>query len=212
MGSLFHPVGSQSAWVYWARRGALVLAVVAVVAALIFVFRPQPQTPVAAVPDSPSVTPQAPGPSPTASESDSASPSPSPTPTGPLACDASNTTLSLAGFQKVKQDGKQSFRLGITNTGTETCVLEVKPSTFTLTVTSGTDRIWSTDDCTKWVPTQKGKLKAGKTSEFAITWTVARSSADCTLAKTTLGTGTYVASATFAGDAKARQVFQVVKA
>ena len=51
MGSLFHPIGSQPAWVYWARRGALVLAVVAVIAALIFVFRPQPEAPVAVQPD-----------------------------------------------------------------------------------------------------------------------------------------------------------------
>lgn len=207
MGSLLHPVGSQSAGVYWARRGALVLAVVAVIAALAFVFRPQPDAPVAAVPDGASVTPPA-----TPSAPTSASPTPSPTPTGPLACDATNTDLALAGYQKVKQDGKQPFALSITNTGTGTCVLDLKPSVLTLTVTSGTDRIWSTDDCTKWVPTYKGKLKAGKAYEFRITWPVARSSAGCKVSKAMLGTGTYVGSAAFAKDATARQVFQVAKA
>ena len=36
MGSLLHPVGSQPPLVYWARRGALVLAVVLVVGGLFF--------------------------------------------------------------------------------------------------------------------------------------------------------------------------------
>lgn len=210
MGSLLRPVGSQPAWVYWARRGALVLAVVAVVAALVFVFRPQPDAPVAAVPPSPPVTTEVT--TPPATPSETASPSPSPTPTGPLACDATNTELGLAGYQKVKQNGKQPFKLSLTNTGTQTCNLDFKASVFSLVVTSGSDRIWSTDDCTKWVPAQKGKLAAGKAFEFTITWPVARSSAKCKLSKATLGAGTYVASATFARDAKARQVFQVIKA
>ena len=210
MGSLLHPVGSRPAWVYWARRGALVLAVVVGVAALAFVFRPQPDVPVAAVPGTPSATPEATTPSPTPSAS--LTPSPSPTPTGPLVCNSTNTELALAGYRKVKQDGKQPFTLSLTNTGSDTCVLDFGPSAFSLTVTSGSDRIWSTDDCAKWVPTQKGKLKAGKAYEFTITWPVARSSAKCTLSKATLGTGTYVANAAFDKNAKARQVFQVVKA
>lgn len=209
MGSLFHPIGSQPAWVYWARRGALVLAVLAVIAALIFVFRPQPEAPVAGIPVVPSVTPEV---TPSTTPSVTGTPSPSPTPTGPLACDATNTSLALAGYQKVKQDGKQLFTLSLTNTGSETCLLTFSPSVFTLTVTSGTDRIWSTDDCAKWVPTQKGKLKAGKAFEFTVNWSVARSSAGCKLSKATLGTGTYVAAAAFDTNAKARQVFQVVKA
>lgn len=209
MGSLFHPIGSQPAWVYWARRGALVLAVVAVIAALIFVFRPQPEAPVAGVPDLPSVTPEV---TPSTTPSVTGTPSPSPTPTGPPACDATNTSLALAGYQKVKQDGKQLFTLSLTNTGSETCLLTFSPSVFTMTVTSGSDRIWSTDDCAKWVPTQKGKLKAGKAFEFTVSWSVARSSTGCKLSKATLGTGTYVAAAAFDTNAKARQVFQVVKA
>lgn len=208
MGSLLHPVGSEPSRTYWARRGALVLAVVAVIAALVFVFWPRPEAPVAGVPSTPSVTP----PATTPVETPSASETPTPTPTGPVACDATNTDLALAGYQKVKQDGKQPFTLSLTNTGSDTCVLDFGPSTFSLTVTSGSDRIWSTDDCAKWVPSQKGKLKAGKAFEFTITWPVARSSAKCTLSKAILGTGTYVASAAFDTNAKARQPFQVVKA
>ncbi|MGC3995710.1 MAG: hypothetical protein QM779_16595 [Propionicimonas sp.] len=210
MDSLLHPVGSQPPGVYWARRGAVVLAVVLVVAALAFVFRPQPEPVVTAQPASASVTPTATTPS--AEPTDSASPSASPTPTGPLACDASNTDLALAGYQKVAQDGKQSFKVSITNRGDATCVLTLKQSTFSLTVVSGSDRIWTTDDCEKWVPTASEKLKAGAAYEFTIAWPVARSSTGCKTSTSVLGEGTYVANATFAEDAKARQVFVVTKA
>jgi len=209
MGSLFHPVGSQPAWVYWARRGAIVLAAVLLIGLVIYMFRPQPEAPVAAVPATTAATPTV---SISAEPSTSTSPTASPTPTGPLMCDASNSTLTLAGYQKVKQDAKQTFRVGLTNTGGQPCVLDLKPSTFSLTVTSGSDRIWSTDDCAKWVPSHKQTLKAKKAYEFTISWPVARSSAGCKTTKALLGAGTYVAAATFAADAKARQVFVVTKA
>jgi hypothetical protein len=209
MGSLFHPVGSQPAWVYWARRGALVLAVVLLVAVAFNVFRPPADARVTAVPvtNSTSVTPPV-----SATPSDSESPSASPTPTGPLACDATNSSLTIAGYQKVRQDAKQPFKLALTNNGGQPCVLDLKPATFSLTVTSGTDRIWSTDDCDKWVPSHKGTLKSKKAYEFSIVWPVSRSASGCRTPKAMLGPGTYVASAAFASDAKARQVFVVTKA
>ncbi|MCA0296407.1 MAG: hypothetical protein LCH96_14085 [Actinobacteria bacterium] len=209
MGSLFHPVGSQPAWVYWARRGAIVAAAVLLIGLFVYLLRPQPEDPVAAVP---ATTPATPTISISATPTESTTPTASATPTGPLMCDASNSTLTLAGYQKVKQDAKQTFRVGLTNNGGQPCVLDLKPSTFSLTVTSGSDRIWSTDDCAKWVPTHKQTLKSKKTYEFTISWPVARSAAGCKTAKAVLGEGTYVAAATFAADAKARQVFVVTKA
>lgn len=209
MGSLLHPVGSEPARTYWVRRGAVVLAVVAVIAALVFVFRPQPDPVVTAEPPAatPSVTV-----TPTATPTESSTPTASPTPTGPLACDATNSSLSLAGYQKVAQDGKQSFRLSITNSGDATCELTLKASTFSLAVVSGKDQIWSTEHCEKWVPTASKKLKAGQAHEFSISWSVSRSAKGCRTLKSRLGPGTYVANATFAGDATARQVFVVTKA
>lgn len=185
------------------------LAVVLVVAALAFVFRPQPAAPVAAVPATPSETSVT---TPTGSPSTSVTPSATPTPTGPLACDASNSQLSLAGYQKVKQDAKQSFTLSITNTGKASCVLDLKPATFTLAVASGSDQIWTTEHCDTWVPTHKQSLKAGKAYEFTVTWPVVRSATGCKTVKGVLGTGTYVANAAFASDAKAHEVFVVTKA
>lgn len=208
MGSLLHPVGGQAPWVYWARRAGLVAALVAVVLIGYLLFRPPPAD-VAAVPAGPVTTAGQPTAStPAATETASATP----TPTGPLACDQTNSDLSLAGYQKVKQDGKQSFKVGVKNTGAQPCVLNLSAATFSLTVTSGTDRIWSTADCAKWVPAKKQTLKAQQSYEFSIAWGVRRSAQGCKEAKALLRPGTYVAEAVFADSEKSRQVFVVTKA
>jgi len=207
MGTLLHPIGGQAPWVYWARRAGLVAALVAVIVIGYLLFRPPPAD-VAAVPAGPATTASQ------ATSSAPATPSPSvtPTPTGPLACDQTNSDLSLAGYQKVKQDAKQSFKVGVKNTGAQPCVLDLSATSFSLTVTSGTDRIWSTADCAKWVPAKKQTLKAQQSYEFSIGWDVRRSAKGCKETKALLRPGTYVAQAVFADVEKARQVFLITKA
>jgi hypothetical protein len=209
MGSLLQPVGAQPARVYWARRAAVVIALVVVILVGYFLFRPTDGGNVAAAPASTATTPS---PSMTPTGTPSPADSATPTPTGPLACDQTNTGLALAGYQKVKQDAKQAFKVALTNTGGAACVLDLTAANFSLTVTSGTDRIWTTDDCAKWVPAKKQTLKPQKGYEFAIDWGVARSGAGCKVAKSLLNPGTYVATAAFSDSVKARQVFLVTKA
>lgn len=203
MGSVLHPVGKQPQQVYWVRRGIVLAAVVAVLALLIWIFRPAPAAPVTAVPAPVTVSPDTPAAGPTEIVS--------PTPSGPVACDATNTKLSVAGYQKVKQGGKQPFRVTLANTSAAECELDLSASTFSLTVTSGSDQIWSTADCAKWGPAKKATLKAGKTHEFSIEWKLTRSSTGCKQGKDPVKPGTYVGKATFAQTAEARQVFQVQK-
>ncbi len=112
----------------------------------------------------------------------------------------------------MKQNGKQTFGVAVKNTGQQPCVLDLKPANFSLTVVSGSDRIWSTDDCAKWVPAKKQTLKPQKAYEFSIPWGVNRSAPGCKVAKSQLRPGTYVANASFADTLKARQVFLVTKA
>jgi hypothetical protein len=206
MGSLLQPVGAQPGWVYWARRAGLVVALVAVIVIGFLLFRPPEPANVSAVPAGTASQPSASTPAATQT------PSATPTPTGPLACDQTNSSLSLAGYQKVKQNAKQSFKVGLKNTGAQSCVLDLTASNFSLSVTSGTDRIWSTADCAKWVPAKKQTLKAQQAYEFSIEWGVRRSAAGCNEAKGLLKPGTYVAQAVFADTVKSRQVFLVTKA
>ena len=148
--------------------------------------------------------------SPTVSASPSASVSTSPT--GPVACDPGSVALDLAGYQKVKQGSKQVLRVSIKNTAAP-CVLQVDATNFDLTVKSGTDRIWTTGDCTKWVPTSKDvKLKQGQAHQFDLTWGLVRSKSNCGTTKDVLKPGTYVATATFAKRVTALQVFTITKA
>lgn len=213
MGSLLHPVGPQSAAVYWVRRGAVLAVTALVLVGFWSLFQPQQSAPAAGgvviAAASPSVSQSSTMPTAAASTT----PTGSPSPTAAAACDATNTDLALSGYQQVKTNAKQtSFKLGITNTGKSTCVLNLSAASFALKVVSGTDRIWTTEDCAKWVPAKKTKLGAGKKYEFPIDWTVRRSSASCKLAKQTLGAGTYQAVATFASDDTAKTVFQLVAA
>lgn len=208
MGSLLQPVGAQPKWVYWARRAVVLVALAAVVGIGFVLFRPPGDSNVAAIPAGPSSAPASQTPSATPSVTESGTP----TPTGPVACDKTNTGIDLAAYKKVKQDGKQPFRIAVTNTGGNACVLDLNASNFSLTVTSGTDRIWTTADCAKWVPAKKQTLKQQKAYEFTIEWGVARSGSGCKQAKSLLNPGTYVATALFAETVKSRQVFQVSKA
>jgi hypothetical protein len=208
MGTLLHPVGAQPKWVYWARRAVLVVVLAAVVGVGFLLFRPTDDPTVAAVPAGPSSSAV----SQPASSTPSATQSSSPTPTGPVACDKTNSGLSLAAYKKVKQDAKQPFRLAVTNTGSGECILDLTATNFSLTVTSGTDRIWTTDDCAKWVPAKKQTLKPQKAYEFAVEWGVVRSGSGCKEAKSLLKPGTYVATGVFAETVKSRQVFLITKA
>jgi hypothetical protein len=210
MGSLIHPVGGQPGWVYWARRAGLVVALVAVIVIGFLLFRPPEPANIPAVPAGGATTASEPAAS-TPAATETPSVTASPTPTGPLACDQTNTGLSLAGYQKVKQDAKQSFTVGVKNTSAQPCVLDLTAVNFSLSVASGTDRIWSTADCAKWVPAKKQVLKAQQSYEFSIEWGVIRSAAGCKETKGLLNPGTYVAQAVFADTVKSRQVFLVTK-
>lgn len=185
----------------------LVVAVALVAGVWYLFFRPMDAT-VTAVPST-----QTPKVSTTPTETPSTTPSetPSPTPTGPVACDQTNTDLALAGYQKVKQGGKQPFKVALTNSSSQNCVLDVKAASFELTVTSGTDRIWSTAHCAKWVPAKKQTLKPKKAYEFSMEWPLQRSADGCKTTKDVLRPGTYVATAIFADGLKARQVFTINK-
>lgn len=138
-------------------------------------------------------------------------PKPTPTPTGPVICSKENTDLSLAGYQKVAQGGKQTFKVVLTNKGPTQCELKLTDKNFTLEVSSGKDRIWTTDHCTKWVPAEKATIKPGKTHEFTVIWPLKRSAANCKTTKDVIKPGTYVGKAAFDTAATGRQVFLVTR-
>lgn len=208
MGALLRPVGPEEPRVYWVRRGLVAVAVVVVVGLLAWALLPRGQAPVSAAPAP--TTPTASAPAPSLSPTPSESPTGSPTPTGPVACENRYVDVAVAGFQRVKVAAKQTFKVAITNTGPQPCILSVGPQSFVLTVSSGSDRIWSTADCVKWVPSKKLTAKSGAGYEFDVAWSLRRSAEGCKLGKDTLRPGTYVAKGVFADGPSATQVMQLV--
>ncbi len=205
MGSLLNPVGPEEPRVYWVRRALVLFVALALVFGLVWLAWPRPSG-VAAAPAG--TSPSAPAPS--TSPQPSTSPTPT-TPAGPVACDPTAMRLTVAGFQRVKVSTKQAFTLSVINGGTQDCILTVSPETYSLTVRSGDDRIWSTADCAKWLPAKKLTIKPETAHEFTVDWPLRRSAAGCKVVKGTLKPGTYVASAVLLEKATAKQVMQLVR-
>ena len=205
MGSLLNPVGPEEPRVYWVRRALVLFVALALVFGLVWLAWPRPSG-VAAAPAG--TSPSAPAPS--TSPQPSTSPTPT-TPAGPVACDPTAMRLTVAGFQRVKVSTKQAFTLSVINGGTQDCILTVSPETYSLTVRSGDDRIWSTADCAKWLPATKLTIKPETAHEFTVDWPLRRSKSGCKVVKGTLKPGTYVASAVLLEKATAKQVMQLVR-
>ena len=207
MGSLLHPVGPEEPRVYWVRRGLVIAVLAALIVAVVWLLLPRPAV-VAASPTGTSPSPSGPA----SATSQTAQPTPSATkPAGPQACDPAQMRLTVAGFQRVKVSTKQVFTLSVINGGSEPCVLTISPDTYSLTVSSGDDRIWSTADCDKWLPAKKLTVKPETAHEFTVEWPLRRSSATCKTGKDKLRPGTYVAKAALLEKATAKQVVLLVK-
>ena len=215
--------GPQPPVVYWIRRALVLVIAVIVIGLLVWAFSPKGGQPTAGVPapgDTPSAAGSEPAPSPSPSGSPSGgivpttstSPSPSTTP-APDACEPIGVQLDLKGFKSVKSGSKQTFSVTAENNTALPCVMEITSATFVLRVASGTDPVFSTAHCDKWLPAvKKQTLKAGATVEFKIDWKTFRSAQGCRQAKALLGAGTYIATAAYKESSTARMAFQLTKA
>lgn len=210
MSSLLHPTGSEPPQIYWRRRAVVLLAALVLVVAVVVVW-PKGTTP--APPDATSTPLNSTSASVAVSPSVSVSVSStaSPTPTAPQACLTQNLQLNTTGSNHLIQGSKQKFTTSITNSGGISCVLNLTASNFALTVTSGSDRIWSTKDCAKWVPTKKLTLKPKAKYTFEVTWPLQRSQATCKTTKAPVNPGTYVGTATFSDTLTDRVVMLITK-
>jgi len=131
------------------------------------------------------------------------------TPSAPLVCAASDVALKVAGASSVKSGSHTSIDVSFTNRGSTTCTLDFSRTPLTLKIYSGTDRIWTSADCTSWVPSGVHKLAAGKAYTFTEEWPTLRSAAGCKLRNTYLQPGTYVATATVPGGSPAQLVMSL---
>lgn len=196
--SLLHPVGPLPVRTYWVRRA---LAVAALVVAVLLLARwvtglgggaaaerttgrrPGGPTPVTA--STPTGTSSAVG-SPTAS--------PSPRPSSParlLACPDSSLSVTAATDAARYLTGvRPVLTMIVRNVGPAPCTRDLGPGARGFTIWSGSDRIWSSDDC-------EGKaaavvtLPAGASRTWTMQWSRVRSHPGCPSPGPPVRPGTY---------------------
>lgn len=224
MSSLTHPRGPEPERTYWIRRGIALAAVVAALAVLVWVasmlFGSKKGTagPVA-TPNSSTLAQNMPTPTPTPSPSASTSPTPgaskSPSasassPAVPIMCKGTDIGVDLTADSSVKSGASTTLAVKFTNNSSAACKVNFGANPLTIKIYSGSDRIWSTEDCRAWAPRgTTNPLKAGASWTFSEPWQTKRSASGCAVKSTYLQPGTYVATASIAGGASNSQVIRL---
>ncbi len=93
------------------------------------------------------------------------------------------------------------FSMVLTTRTSAACSWTVSPDTLAVKVTSGSDRVWSTQECTGAVPKQVVVVRKDVPTTVKVAWNGQRSDADCTRSTAWAEPGTYHAvAAAFGSD------------
>jgi hypothetical protein len=196
--TLWRPTGRLPARVYWTRR-LMVLAVLAVLAAVIAVSvgggGSHRRGSAAGAPT--------PSPTPTATETSAA-------PTPPLRCRHRDLEVTAATDQTTYPAGVEP-RLSavVRNVSAQPCRFVTSTAKRIWTITSGTDRVWSSADCTGSDTPGHERLKPGKTITYALVWNRHRSARGCPTATPAADPGTYLLDVAVNGVRSATVVFHL---
>ena len=112
-------------------------------------------------------------------------------------CPTGDLRPTLTGPKKVKATKSASFAVSLINGSSKSCYLKVASANYTLTVVSGKDKIWSTQDCPAAVPTESRKLAPQKSLDWKMTWNGQRSGKGCSKQQEKPKAGYYWAIANF---------------
>jgi hypothetical protein len=218
MTTVTRPRGPLPARVYWTRRLLLVVVAFALVFGIAHLLGsggsggPSAQPVGAAV--SPTTTPTT-GPaatgtaSPTgtgkhrsrAARNGTASPTPTPlaVPTGP--CAGSDVVATPAVKGKAYAGSSVVFAVSLATKVAPACTWTVSPRALVVKVTSGADRVWSTQQCTGAVPKQEVVVRKDHPVTVAVGWNGQRSDSTCSRSTAWAEPGYYhVVSAAFGAD------------
>jgi hypothetical protein len=119
-----------------------------------------------------------------------------------VACKGKDLRATLRGDRhQVKTGADVRFRLSIVNASEKACTVSVNPKNYQLKIYSGTDRIWSSRDCARLVPTIRRIVKPEQDVAWTMTWNGKRSrqGADCATRPETPRPGYYYATSQLDG-------------
>lgn len=192
--ALLHPRGPLPPGVYWRRR-LVTLGVALLVLLLLSRACGSDGSPTAVSPSgspSPSAT-GTPSTSPKPSRSATPKPSASATPTAGGACKPADLVLNARADAQVYPAGRRPvLTIGIKNGGAAPCTFDVGQANREIRVTSGNDRVWSSDDCSPGGGAQVVTLQPGAApTEFSVTWSRQRSAPGCAGDRRAAPVGTY---------------------
>jgi len=100
------------------------------------------------------------------------------TPDGP--CEGSDVVATPSVKGGAHAGRPVVFTLSLTTRESDACTFDVSASSLALKITSGDDRIWSTQDCRGAVPKQSVVVRKAAPTTVAVGWSSQRSDADCT--------------------------------
>jgi hypothetical protein len=188
---LLRPVGPLPASAYWLRRGLVLVLLVAVVLGgwWLLVGRSS-GAPAAADPGthpsgspSPSTTASvstSPSPSRSASTSPSPSHSASPATSAGAACpDSTIRVVAATDASSYAASAKPHLTITVTNIGDTSCKRDLGQAALELVVSSGTTRVWSSDDCNPGGGHAVVLLKSGQSFSSSVIWERTTSKPGC---------------------------------
>ena len=204
MSTVIHPTGPQSPGVYWLRRAVVLLILLALVLGVRWLLTGRggggtPQaSPSTSSSSSPTATPTSASPKPSASTT-SAKPTPSatkasptPTSTGVKACTKSQISVTASTDAASYAVGSTPrLRMKIQNTSSTACTRDIGAPQNELLITSGTVRVWSSDDCNPGGTAQIVTMQPDQSYSVSVTWLGRLSKKGCPANQPLASKGTY---------------------
>ena len=129
-------------------------------------------------------------------------------PTGPCVDSDVEVTPSVDG--KAYAGSDVTITLNLTTLTSLACTWEVSPQSVVLKLNSGSDRIWSTQDCPGAIERQSVVVRKGRTTKAYATWNGQRSDGECSRTTLWAQPGYYHAEAAALGSEPADEQFRLL--
>ena len=182
----WRPVGTEPASTYWQRRAVLATGAVLLLAVLFSLLSGGDKAPDRLAEAPASSPPVAPSAAPVASAAATASPA-----TTAICQPDALVVEALVDDDSYGVGSSPKLSLRVTNKGTVPCTRDLGQAAIELLVFSGSDRIWSSDDCAPGGPKDVTTLQPGKAVTRRATWSGTRSLPGCEGSKAQAQPGTY---------------------
>lgn len=193
----WQPVGPEPASTYWTRRAAVALVALLVLYGVVSLLTGDDGSETLGQGGATPTSSAEPLPSESAAATPSASPGAAATPSAEAApCADTDIAVTAATERDSYPTGAEpTLVLTVLNTSDRACRRDLGPGAAELLVTSGSDRIWSSDDCSPGGAPGSAVLDPGKSDVTRLTWAGTRSRPGCEGPKSPIEPGTYVVSA-----------------